>query len=264
MSADTSLATIAALLGLPPYNEAAGEKALDLLPGLCPSERPRLHAWFAAISWRFRAEQLGNAARPRAVEIVDAIRSAAAAARQMDAALSVLQRARLTAREGASASENCRRFALPSVVDAVQAGFRLERAEWHGGYEDPLSGAFDRIASAIEDLGSRFTREDFREPTRPDHPGLVDLIVGLAEIWREMTGKRASAHKASGTVEYVPPFVRFVRAYAPIADVPPDLSAKTVARILSHSPRLRKKFDAIRGNDIAPGSCQSSGQQIET
>ncbi|BAI95827.1 hypothetical protein Sj15T_01660 [Sphingobium sp. TA15] len=229
-----------AITGILPFSETECAPALDAIGVADPADRARLSAFLIGYALEYRFVSLGEVSRPRGREIIDALGNVAKAAQQIDDALLVLRRARQTAFEGGGAREDYRQALFPMMVESVQAAFRLPRTEWKGGFEDPLTGGFAQIADAAADLADRFTVEDVRAPTRQQHPGLTLLILRLAGMYEEWTGRRPTAAQNSEQPEYRTPFVRFVHAFAPLAGVASDLAPKSIRAALSS--RLPQKY----------------------
>lgn len=245
------------------YDRAAGNLAIDVLGNIAPADRERIHAFLLAYALQYRIVRLGEVARPGGREIIDALNIIAKAAGQIDRAMTVLRRARQTANEGCGDAEDCRWALFPFVVDAFQRAMRVQQTDWVGGYEDPLTGAFGSIADEITGLANRFDVADVRDATRTQHPGLTELIGLLAGLYSEWTGKAASAQQPGDRPDYRSPFVRFVHAFAPLAGIDPELSAKTIARALALYSRLPRNFEEIRRTDGDPIPCHSSSDSHE-
>ena len=258
MENENMFGDLAALLNSDQTIFETGRPAADELGVTDPARRHVIIVRLAAIAANYRHVGMGNASRPRAAEVKVALDVAAAGARQLEGAMATLLRARLTAIDDISDEDNCRRVAFAAATEAIMMTMGLGRPEWLGGVENPLAGRMDSLATALEKLAGQFSSGDFRESTRPTHPAAATLIYHLAEIYSVETGKAASAHVSGNRPEYVPPFVRFVRAFAPVVGLDPEISAKSIARLLVVYPRLDENLDRIGGNDTVGNVCDPS------
>lgn len=234
---DAILASLPAILmNIAPYDRATADEAVDHL-GTDPADRERLHAWLYGIAIDYRTLTLGDLDRPRSAEIFDALQTIADCSRQMHTAMATLAIARMTAPADFSANEDCRRAIYPLVADRVLRHTDQQACEWKdSGFEEPLFGLFGRLSREFSPLADKFAVDDFRESTRPDHPALVKVIGQLGNMWHQETGRPPSAQRAGGRPDYVPPFVRFVRAFAPVAGIDPKITVARIARLLSLVP----------------------------
>lgn len=245
------------------YNRVAGDVALDLLGSTGAKHREELHSWLLALAIDFRLIQLGEIARPRGREIIDAVNTIVKGAEQIDVALTVLRRARQTARQGGGDADDYRLALFPLVTSAIQRGFRLHETEWLGGFEDPLTGAFGQIAEEIRGIANRFCVEDVSGPARVVHPALVQTIGRLGELYRRETGKRPSASRASGRPGYQAPFERFVQAAMSIIGIDPPPTATVIDRALKLYHVSSPNFVEKRGTDSRPEPCHPSSDSHE-
>lgn len=215
------------------HDQALMNSAIDALGVDIPEKRHQVAAYIDMFIVEYRGITLGDMARPGGPEIVNALASIAKAARQIDDALAVLQVARQTSVPGGGQAEDLRYALFPLAVESVRHAMGLPAYEWRGGFEDPLAGAFGRVARDLEDLSARFTKSDVRAPTRGQHPAFVRLIVNLAKLYEGWHGKAASApYSGDNGPNYVGPFVRFVHAVAPLAAIEPLPSARVIDRAL--------------------------------
>ena len=230
------MALTSLLTGSLAYDREAGDEAINLLGVDDPAEREELHTQLYAFAVGFRNVAMGKIKRPRSGEIVDALRVIPEYCNKLHGAMATLLVARMTAPEGCGPNEQLRREIYPLVADTVLRFTDQQAFEWKGGFEDPLFGLFGRLARDFAPLSDLFTSDDFRETTRPDHPALVKLIGQLGDLWLRETGRVPRAHGAGGRPDYVPPFVRFVRTFAPVAGLSANMPTKKIGRLLSLSP----------------------------
>ena len=227
-----------AITGNLPLDQAACDAALDLLGVTDSDDRARVSTFLQACAVKYQFASLGDISRPRGSELKEALASIAKAAKQIDGSLIVLRRARQTAMPDGGLGEEHREALFPLVVDAIQRSMGLPRSHWRGGFEDPFFGAFGRIAEEVGRLSAWFDEDYVKEPTRSQHPGLTVLVLELAHVFEEWTGKRPTAAQPSGRKSYRAPFVRFVHAFGPMAGVAKQLPAKTIAKALRLYPRI--------------------------
>jgi hypothetical protein len=246
------------------YDRKVGNRVIDMLGVTGVGDRESIHALLLAYALQYRFIRLGEVARPGGREIIDALNLLAHAAGQIDGALTVLRCARQTANQGCGDAEDIRWALFPLVTDAFQRAMRIEQSEWHGGLEDPLAGGFGDAAVEIRALTTRFEVADVREPTRSQHPAMTELIGSLGALYRDRTGRPASAQQPGDRPDYCSPFVRFVRTFAPLAGVESDLPTKTIARALSLYARLPRNSGVIRRTDDGRDPCHLSVDQHET
>lgn len=234
---DAILASLPAILmNMAPYDRARADEAIDHL-GADPADRERIHTVFYGFAIDYRFLTMGELDRPRSVEIVEALRTIVQCSRQMHIAMATLAIARMTAPADLSPNEDCRRAVYPAVANRVLQHTDQQEFEWKdSGFEEPLFGLFGRLAREFAPLANMFGVDDFRESTRPDHPALVKLITQLGNVWKDTTKRPPSAQRAGGQPDYVPPFVRFVRTFAPVAGIDPKIPVTRVARLLALFP----------------------------
>jgi hypothetical protein len=218
----------------------ACETCLDILGVSDPDRRAHLRGYFEAFAQEYWGVNLAGVQRPQARQIVKAMAEMVKSARRMDGALNVLLAARQTAGSDCDDVENCRRVAFPLMAETVMAAVGRPVVDdegepivnWDGGYENPLAGVFSRMASQLETVAAKFVIADFDGADTRRHPALVKLICKLANIYEVETGRKPVAPRTGDRPEYHSPFERFVRAYAPIAGIERQLTAKLITGAL--------------------------------
>jgi len=246
------------------YDRRAGDRALDLLGSAGAAHREELHSWLLAFAIEFRLINLGEIARPRGREIVDALSAIVKGAEQIDAGLTVLRRARQTAIQGRGDADDYRLALFPLTVSAIQRSFQLNEAEWLGGFEDPLTGAFGQMAGEVKEIASRFSVDDVAGPARVVHPALVQAVGQLGELYEQETGKKPSASRTGDRPDYQVPFERFVQAVTSILGIDPPPTAAVIGRALKLYHVSSSNLVEKRGTDRPADPCHLSVHQHET
>lgn len=247
-------------MSAPDAPPAACEATLDMLGITGAENRATVAAHLVGIAIEYLCISIAHISRPRGRELRDALVSISKSARQIEADLVVLRYGRQTAddTEADDEGEEQRRALFPLAVGVWQRAFGTVAHDWRGGFEDPLAGIFDRISTETGKLAAWYEEDRIAVPTRSQHPGVVRLIVRLADLHEGWTGRRPSASRAGDRAAYQSPFIRLVHAFGPMAGISEPLPVKTIAKALEVYPRLREKIDVISGTDGERDLCQSS------
>lgn len=250
--------------GSVPMDEAACDPALDLLGITNPAERRRAALFLSLYAIEYRHIDLIEVSRPTAREISAALKSIESGARQMDGALTLLRRAKQTARDGDAEGEEQRQALFPLVVSMIQEPLHLSQREWRGGYEDPLTGAFGKIANKVAKIGEWYDEDHIGDASRSQHPAVTKLIGRLASVYEEWTGKVPTAAQTGNDPGYRTPFVRFVQHVCHAAGIGDGFPSKTIGKALRSYARLHPKISAIGRKDGVHDPCHFSMHQPET
>jgi hypothetical protein len=103
-----------------------------------------------------------------------------------------------------------------------------EARERFSQWESYLLGLSDAADEGVEAIRNDRT---VRGGSGPRQPGVGVFVSILAAVWESATGRRASAEKVETKATNDPPFVRFVKAIAQAANLPPP-TRSTVAALL--------------------------------
>lgn len=250
-------------MAAPDDPHAACETSLDMLGIASGEDRTTAAAYLVGFAIEYLCISIGHISRPRGRELRDALASIAKSARQIEADLIVLRYGRQTANEDGGGGEEQRRALFPLVVGIFQNAIGMQPHEWRGGFEDPLAGMFSRISSETGKIAAWYDEDRIADPTRIQHPGLTRLILRLANIYEDWTGRHPTAPHPGDRPDYQSPFVRFVHAFAPMAGIESGPPAKTIARALVVYSRLPQNLDTIRRTDPDPDPCHSSSDNLE-